>query len=94
MSSTATERSQQSRAASHIRWAKESDPTAATAPARKGFDARFERQLDEWGITDPADRARRIGHLRKAYFADLARKSAVTRRTAGEATKAKTKGAI
>lgn len=80
MSSTPSERSLQSKRASHLRWARVADPKAETAPARKGFDARFERELDEMGVTDPDDRARRLPHLRKAYFADLARSSARKRR--------------
>jgi ketosteroid isomerase-like protein len=87
MTSTASERSLQARSASFTRWAREADPKAATAPARAGFHARFERELDAMGVTDPAERLRRGKALKKAYFADLARRSAKTRREAVEARK-------
>jgi hypothetical protein len=60
------------RAISHIGWAKTANPTARTAPARKAFENRF---LAEAG-GDP----KRAEHLRKAYFARLALKSAQARR--------------
>jgi hypothetical protein len=73
----------QSRATSFTRWAREPDPKAAVEPARKGFDAWFEKHLNDMGVTDPIERVRRGALLRKAYFADLARKSAVARRLSG-----------
>jgi hypothetical protein len=77
---TATERSMQARVAGLTRWAKEPDRRAATAPARQGFHARFEKQLDEWGITDPAERAIRGAQLKRAYMTSLSLKSAQARR--------------
>ncbi len=41
---------------------------------------RFERQVDPDGVLTPAERARRAGHARKAYFARLALRSAQARR--------------
>jgi hypothetical protein len=43
---------------------------------------RFEREVDPDGTLDPAERARRAENARKAYFASLALKSAVSRRKA------------
>jgi len=53
-----------------------------TAPARKAFLDRFDRQVDPDGTLDPAVRAKRAEHARKAYFLALALKSAQARRRA------------
>jgi len=68
------------RLAAHSRWAKESNTAAATAPARKAFLDRFEREVDPNGVLDPGERARRADHAKKAYFLGLALKSAKARR--------------
>jgi hypothetical protein len=77
---TPMERALHSRAASHQRWAHETDRTAATAPARAGLQARFERQVDPNGVLDPVERAKRAESARKAFYADLTRKSIAARR--------------
>jgi hypothetical protein len=64
----------------HTSWAHTADPAARTAPARKAFADRFERQVDPEGTLSPTERARRAEHARKAYMADLALKSAKARR--------------
>ena len=46
---------------------------------------RFEREVDPNGELTPAERARRAGHARKAYFTRLSLKSAQARRRASEA---------
>jgi hypothetical protein len=74
------ERSLRARAAAHFRWAHEPDRAAATAAARGGLQARFERQVDPDGALDPAERAKRVESARKAYYADLTRKSIAARR--------------
>jgi hypothetical protein len=51
-----------------------------TAPARKAFLDRFEREVDPDLELSPDERARRADHARKAYFTSLALKSAVARR--------------
>ena len=56
------------------------DSREITAPARRAFLDTFEQQADPDGTLDPAERARRAGHLRKAHFARLALKSAQARR--------------
>jgi hypothetical protein len=55
------------------------DPRETTAPARAAFLDRFEKEADPEGTLDPAERARRAGHLRRAYFGRLALKSAQAR---------------
>lgn len=66
--------------ASHSRWAREPDPKAATAPARKASLERFEREVDPEGLLAPDERSRRAEHAKKAYFMRLALKSAQARR--------------
>ncbi len=56
------------------------DPTETTKPARAAFLAGFEREVDPEGALPPAERTRRAGAARKAYFAKLALKSAQARR--------------
>lgn len=74
------ERALRSRSASHVRWSREGDRAAATAPARAGLQAKFERQVDPDGTLDPAERAKRAESARKAYYAELTRKSIAARR--------------
>jgi hypothetical protein len=62
------------------RWAKETDPTAATKPARDKFDQRFELEVDPDGVLPVEERARRAAHARRAYFSRLALRSAQARR--------------
>src|SRR5436189_189620 len=62
------------------RWARENDPTGATAPARRAMAERFEREVDPDGVLDPAERAKRASRARRAHMASLARKSADARR--------------
>lgn len=68
------------RIAAHTRWAMTADPLAATAPARKAFNERFERLVDPDGVLTPPERALRAEHARKAYFVRLALRSATARR--------------
>ncbi len=62
--------------------ARVSDPSAHTAPARRAFNDRFQREVDPEGKLPPEERARRAKHLRKAYFLRLALASAKARRKA------------
>lgn len=80
MRETPAERAMHSRAASHARWSRETDRSAATAPARRGLQAKFEHQVDPDGVLDPVERAKRAESARKAYFADLTRRSIAARR--------------
>lgn len=56
------------------------DGREATAPARKAFLDRFEREVDPDRVLDPVERTRRASYARKAYFLNLAAKSAKVRR--------------
>ena len=56
-------------------------PKETTKAAREAFMARFEREVDpENGTLAPEERTRRAEAARKAYFAQLAHKSAKARR--------------
>ena len=68
------------RIAAHEKWARCSDPAAATAAARRAFTDRFEQLVDPEGQLDPAERTRRAGHARRAHYQRLALKSAQARR--------------
>jgi hypothetical protein len=74
------DRSLIARLAAHESWANTADPSARTAPARRALLDRFEREVDPDSLLSPAERARRAGHARKAYFARLALRSAQARR--------------
>lgn len=71
--------------ASHASWAKTTDRTARTAAARRAFDERFEREVDPDGVLTSAERTKRAGNARKAYYQRLALKSAQARRRRGGA---------
>jgi hypothetical protein len=77
---SASDRALAARIAAHSKWAKTTDPAAATAPARKAFLDRFERQVDPDRTLTSEQRARQAEHARKQYFLDLARRSAQARR--------------
>lgn len=79
------ERALISQIAAHTLHAKVADPTAHTAPARQAFLDRFERQVDPDLALPTAERARRAQHARRAYFLNLALKSAQARRGRGRA---------
>lgn len=68
------------RIAAHERWARTADRTAATAPARTGLQARFEREVDPDGTLPPAERARRAESARKAFYTRISLRSAQVRR--------------
>jgi len=68
-----------SRIAAYSSWANTPNPTARTAPARAGFMARFEREVDPDGSLPAEQRARRAEAARRAYFARLAYASSIAR---------------
>lgn len=59
------------------------DSKELTAPARRAFLERFEREVDPKGILPEAERLRRAGHAKKAYFTKLALASSRARRKGG-----------
>jgi hypothetical protein len=78
-SSDQAKRVLQARMAAHELHARVADPAAHTAPARKAFLSRFEREVDPEGVLTPQERARRAEHAKKAYFLRLAAASSKAR---------------
>jgi hypothetical protein len=66
--------------AGNTRWARETNRTAATAPARRGLLDKFEREVDPDGLLLPAERAKRAENLRRVHYQRMALKSAHARR--------------
>jgi hypothetical protein len=69
-----------SKLGAHAKWAACPDRTAATAAGRKAALDRFEREVDPDGTLDPAERAQRAEHAKKAFFTRMAIASAQARR--------------
>jgi hypothetical protein len=63
-----------------LRTAARHDPRVTSAPGRAAFLARFEREVDPEGALPSEERQRRAIAARKAYFAELALRSAQARR--------------
>lgn len=61
------------------------DSRVTSAPGREKFLARFEDEVDPDRTLPAAERLRRAGHARKAYFTRLALASAKARRRAAAA---------
>lgn len=76
---TPAQRSLRSRIGAHRSWANTTDRAARTKPARDAAMARFEREVDPEGVLSPEVRAQRAEAARKAYYAQLAYKSARVR---------------
>ncbi|HYQ82882.1 MAG TPA: hypothetical protein VEP28_02495 [Rubrobacter sp.] len=76
---TPEQRTLSARLAAHALHAQVEDPSAYTAPARKAFLDRFEREVDPDGVLPPEERARRAEHAKRAYFVKLAYKSSLAR---------------
>ena len=55
------------------------DPRETTKPARDGFMARFEREVDPDGVLPTDERLRRADAARKAHMTRLAYRSSVAR---------------
>jgi hypothetical protein len=76
---TPAERSLRARLAAHSFHAAR-DSSEITAPGRRAFLSRFEREVDPDLVLDPTERRRRAEHAKRAYFIKLALKSAKARR--------------
>jgi hypothetical protein len=76
MALTPTQRTLRARLAAHTLHAAGG---TNTGPARAAFLGRFELEVDPDDALEPAERARRAEHARKAYFTRLALKSAQVR---------------
>ena len=68
------------RSAALRQWAFVEDPAARTANGRKAFNDGFERQADPDNRLSAEERAKRAERLRRAYFIELAAKSAAVRK--------------
>lgn len=77
-----TERSLSASIAADTRWSRTPDRAAATAPARRALEEKFEREVDPEGILDPALRAKLAQNAKSAHYKRLALKSARARRKA------------
>lgn len=73
------QRTLRARIAAHAMHARH-DSRATSAPGRRAFLERFEREVDPEGVLPIAERQRRAEHARKAYFTRLALKSSRARR--------------
>jgi hypothetical protein len=73
-------RSQRGQIAALTSWVNTDNRAERTAPARRKFDERFDREVDPNNELTPAERAKRAETARKLYFAKLAFKSAKARR--------------
>ena len=79
MALTPAQRTLRARAAAHAQWSKTEDWSARTAPARAGFLARFEAEVDPLGQLEAGERTRRAMAARRSYFARLALASSKAR---------------
>lgn len=69
---TKAERSLAASIAANTRWSDVEDRTAATAPARRALERKFEDQVDPERALDPAERAKRVANARRAHYQRLA----------------------
>jgi hypothetical protein len=84
--STPGDRSLAARAAAATRWGKTPDRAEATAPARAGLRAKFEREVDPDGTLDPVERAYRADQLMRAHMLRMsiaAKKARQAKRASG-----------
>lgn len=72
-------RSMRARTAAHASWANTSDRKARTEAGRKGLLSKFERQVDPEGLLHPTERAKRAESARRAFYTNMAYKSAARR---------------
>lgn len=92
MEYTAAQRKLRAQQAAYARWARTPDRVAATAPARRGWRLRWERQVDPAGTLAPAIRATLADAAMRSYMAGLRLKKSLAdgRETASKAPKVKT----
>jgi len=76
---TPEERTLRAKIAANTRWGREADRTAATAKAVRASQDRFEKQVPP-EITDPVQRAKAAESLKRAFYQQMAYKSAKVRR--------------
>jgi hypothetical protein len=69
------------RIAAEISWARTSDRSARTRPAREAFLKRFEREVDPDGELPSEERRRRAEHALRAHMLRLRKRGINARRT-------------
>lgn len=79
---TPAQRRMRASAAALTRWAKTDDRQAATKPARVGYMARWEREVDPDGVLPIDERAKRASLALKAHMTGLALRSSKSRSAA------------
>lgn len=72
----------------HRSWANTPNRTEPTEPGRQALLAKFEREVDPDGKLPPEERAKRAENARKAFYLELALKSAKARRLKKKAAEA------
>jgi hypothetical protein len=76
---TPAQRTLRARLAAHASWANTVDPSARAANGQAGLKAKFRRELEEAGVTDPDELERRASQRLKQHMNALALKSARAR---------------
>jgi hypothetical protein len=77
---TPGDRRQIAKIAARVRWAQETDRSAATQPARDGLLRKLEDQVDPDRALPADERATRAESARRAHYQQMALKSAQARR--------------
>lgn len=80
MSETPDDRRRRNRKAANVRWSQTSERYAATAPARRGAEDRFERLVDPERKLSPEVRRAMAANARAAFYADLSAKGVAARK--------------
>lgn len=68
------------RIAAEISWARTSDRSARTRPARQAFLKKFEKEVDPNGTLPPEERHRRANHALRAHMLRIRKRGLQTRR--------------
>jgi hypothetical protein len=76
---TPAQKSMAAKQAALARWSRIPDAEAALAPARRGFQERFEREVDPDGVLDPKERAVLADRAKRAHMTRIALKSSQAR---------------
>jgi len=76
------------RAMARLSWDMTPDRSARNAPACAAWAARFERQVDPEGVLPPNERAERAESARRAFYREMALRSAEVRRAKAAAKRA------
>lgn len=76
---TPEQRTLRAQLAAYTRWSKTPDTVSALAPARAGYMARWENEVDPDRKLSPGDRARLARSAMKAHMARMSLKSSQAR---------------